>query len=254
MKLIDLFEMPLGRFDTKHYDPEVHGKVVQRTGVERYEQKMKNQFKGAKEVIDIQFIPEVDFVGDDVGEWGEIKSGQQLQLLNKNIKDWGVTVTVNPRAITLLVAGANYSDAFAEEDGNELPMTPWMLGHRLSHALMDAEIRLNNSHLKEVLRPIGDILHKSGQKGVKDSFLGSAYHEIGAIEDELLKMSTMRSARRDNMNNEELLIELFTQFIMSGTVKLKDIGRNTVVPITNVLNGYFSKVLKQSVGRVFLTR
>ena len=246
MKVRDLLEMPLSRFDTDEYDTNIHGKVMQRIGVEQYKKRMTNQLKGVKEPVDIYFVPDIQKskrYGRVEDEWGVISD---IHALKQELRlDHGMNITFDPKAISLLIAGPIY-DPSMNDDGNEIPMTPWMVAHRLAHAMM---LEAPEGPREIIMHALRDVIPQATSRP----------HHIAQVEKYIKQFATMKSARNRTISQGELFIELFAQFMMKGTVVLNTPdphlgGIDMAKTITDILNKRYRKFLVNGVGRVHLTR
>lgn len=145
-------------------------------------------------------------------------------------------------------------DNFANSEVKATGITPWMLVHRFFHAI--STIRELNP-LSTISNDIWLILsdaaayHPSGKKI-------SLVDRAKKIDHLQSKIFTFKSARDEAISDNELVPELFTQYLLSGEIKLADttksvLGEKTdeLIKQLDKLKQLFDNVLKKLKGRAF---
>ena len=217
-----LVEMPLRNFDLSGHDPEHHPKHVTNP---KFHERLTNIFKGVPYPVDVHFVTGEQIPGND--EFGSTNKARSYQF---NPKDELTIPPPQPDAITLYVAGQGFDPGWMNNpEAFEMPLTPWMVAHRLAHAL-EPKGQGNDWYRKE-LDAIEDWI--------------SPYY--------LRHFVTTKAGRTGKMVEDDAHNELFAQFMVKGTVVVpftSEMGQE----VTRRLNAIFSKVLQDAVGKGFYTR
>jgi hypothetical protein len=197
MHIIDLFEAPLGSYDVVgdfsergSFQPSDR-RIIQS---DQTPPKVQHAFRNIPETIDLIFVPLVSKVGDVLalaeriaGIWDH--AGAERRLHRK------LPPPSTPDAIQMVYTN--------NEGSNRIPLTPWIMAHRIGHAIAFAEPQVftNLYHtLRDVLSYVGDAL------------------DVRPL-DIIYAIGTMKSVRQKRLNNtHEFVFELFSQYMITGSI------------------------------------
>jgi hypothetical protein len=135
-------------------------------------------------------------------------------LFNRQLEQWsgimdaedaseiiGQPIQVNDDSINVLyLSNANKR--------NSVPLTPWMMMHRLGHALDDAA---RKGHLGEATNNVIDEMH--------EFYMQMGSYMYGA---NLKNVMSMKSARDKTLDDADVIAELVAQYLYSGHIKLAE--------------------------------
>ena len=223
-----LQEMPIGKFNLvgdwgeddprRYWDKKSIGILTSEKAV----RKIKRQWNNTKQTFDMHFVrlPKL---------WKQSELGEvDAEWVKENIVDEkGDEIQVNPDNVTIIYV-SNIGD-------QKVPMSGWVLGHRLGHAIKNTQDFQHFQH--ELHRFMSDVLkdiynyrvgwtHSRGDfpSIMPGSQQGSNYGGSGPNANEILtafahSLGTMRSARQQNISRiYEFGYELIGQQIISGEI------------------------------------
>lgn len=145
------------------------------------------------------------------------------------------------------------------------PLTKWMIGHRIGHAVGDNNYEIfkqmyldviaialsYDKSYKELMEREGyaDEIRKAIQAGDVDTVL--EFDDITDIIDYHI-MSGFRSARKTDITNlGEYLHELIAEYLVKGNIVILPFADGSVVKAFNQkMTGYIEQMLQNSVGKV----
>lgn len=224
---VDLIEAPIGNLEVHKMDepgtfPDADRKLLTNPA---HIQKIRKKFEKTPYLFNLYFVNKPSenlYVNKD----GKFTDTFQTDLENyngfSNIKDevkelTGLDVVPDPSAITVVfVSNANSI--------NSVNMTPWMVAHRIGHAMSDA-------------------------------FYGDWNAVLKKLNKEFL---TMRSARQDQLNDGDGPVELVAQYLMQGKITIKipddyEIIRDKIEGIRDAANNLIKNGLDKCVGRILIS-
>ena len=209
MKLHDIFEAPLAHYGDSNYDASVHGRPA---GMPSFHPRLSKQLSGTSVPINVILASRGD---TKRREWGRMQPGE-------------IDVPNEESSVNFAIIGPSY----APEKGfrNEIPLTPWMVAHRLGHALVQNE-----------------------------STTYALYARIAKFgEFRWMKHLTTKSARNEQLNKGEEMPELFAQYMLKGKIRLSDELHRTdsqyAKSVEEEFNQWFEKILKKNVGKTLYTK
>jgi hypothetical protein len=228
MRYAELFEAPIGdiaKIDTDKPRGRSWGTFddIDRRLINhpKMDAKLRTLFEKAPVKIDLVFIQNKPSEFSGLGD--KIKS-----FLRKN------GVTVDPNAITIVLTENDAGDG-------RIPMTPWIIGHRLCHAILDS---------------FDEEKHALEQRAanIVKSYLG--YDSLGGyhskIWDELGTFGAARDGKVRGIN--EFVVESMVQYLSRGKITY-----NVVEPLNELrtrkleadLATFYKGILQDNVGKVF---
>ena len=122
---------------------------------------------------------------------------------------------------------------------DRIPMTPWILAHKIGHGIGDTKMyerRFNSiyKYLESLTPPVS----KSNTRGSFTKLLS------------VVKLLTMKSARNNLLNNsDDIVSELFAQYLIQGTVKL---NMDNSTESEEVINDDIKNILSSVSGKVIV--
>lgn len=183
-------------------------------------------------------------------------------------------------AINVIFLG-NYGD-------ERVPMTPWIMAHRIGHTIVREDYRMGKASWNEAekffFKTINSILFKFyGKQSPSYSSLPRKWDLTQEYNALFNAIGTQRSSRTNQIKRPyEFLYELFAQYINSGKITLNSLpqslqygrkawgrptkymgirdpelrGEETLINVTQSLSErletYFAEVLEESVGKIFI--
>jgi hypothetical protein len=234
--------------------------------------KIKNFFSKTPYVFNLYFInkktsnPEIKKFLNDFN-YG-IADQDLLQKLNINVKP-------SKNAITVVFL-SNYGT-------NLVPLTPWIIAHRISHAIfgndynttekkahnekIEEYVLLNTNKINNNLSSCIGFWYKTQPDGYEWLISNSA-----PIEELYKEFFTFKSARTENLTSSgEIYHELFAQYIKSGTISfhfpesfvfknktfvamesMKNNLKKEEIKTIETFNNLYSEILKFSLGKTFI--
>jgi hypothetical protein len=146
-----------------------------------------------------------------------------------------------------------------ENEGNDrLPLTPWMVAHRIAHALNmpsrdDFFDHLTDAEIKETWKNAFTGMVKF--RDVMCEFLGGDYSDIAAL---IGKTRAMRSRKLSNPG--EFFMEMITQYIVQGSLTFNRAPDLEAVGLTDQtlrdweisLNSKLKRFFGSCVGKIFV--
>jgi hypothetical protein len=141
---------------------------------------------------------------------------------------------------------------------NRVPMTPWILAHKIAHAIQDSLDNMGDrvteisQHVKRTIRQISNIVHVEGGDNPKSGrFPKEISYDFPLSTPRMMQLLTMRSARTGRiLNGFEIWAELVAQYLTRGAVTM-DVGPNAQ-PHVDRLNEMFHALFVSLEGRVLL--
>jgi hypothetical protein len=178
-----------------------------------YVQKIKTSWMKFHYDVDMFFVKDKNL--RQYSERGEVDS----QFIKDNL---GLDIHPNYNIITMV-----YVNNMGDE---KVPLTPWILAHRMSHAIMRRNDTFEKHYEQVVHRSIiNDLLPvlypNRVSKGYSTSFWSSPDEyrsrkdQEEKLTDVLYQLCTFRSARNNNVRNlTEFLHEMMAQYVIEGHV------------------------------------
>lgn len=173
---------------------------------------------------------------------------------HKHLDQLDSIITNKKNSITFIVTNN------ATSERKYVPLTSWILAHRLGHALQIRDLpvhgklfnKMNNKFQEQFMGIMDD------PKEYKKLGTGAALAFFQDLEDKefAFKMFTMRSARIKQLNNPlDYFPELFAQYLMTGQVTFNKIGtpeqQKKIAYLERWCNKAFPHVLNNMVGGVY---
>ena len=212
MKIIELFESPIGNLEVHNMDvpgtfPDIDRQLLKSP---EHIKNIRYRFKNIPYLFHLYFVNRTDvkythsyniydrtaveFSDDfliDLEELAGITNPENIKkLFNIDVKPDSNGITV------FYCSNANIQ--------NSISMTPWIIAHRFAHAIMDED----RIFLDEISK-LRNIINRLGRPMINGDFLDNKY------------FFTFRSAINGTLLSEERLVELITQFIMTGRNRLE---------------------------------
>jgi hypothetical protein len=216
--------------------------------------KIKQVLQKAPVLIDLHFVNQKNPIDIDQHlkqpQWGGgigFTSPEQLQLL------YNITITANPHAVNIVML---------QNEGDErLPLTPWIIGHRIGHLLYHA----HQLDFEEIFRKFFSRLEGIQVEYKGDSMIDLPFPVIAKV------FGTTRACREGMIRAgrvAEWVYECFAQMCVIGTIAFNPapptIGDGKATYTTdetlyvNKLFGRcraylleeFTKLLKQTIGQI----
>lgn len=210
-----LNESPIGNFDVmgsmdgtgsfKHADD--HRLLSSKKAIS----KVRRIFEKVPQVFDLCFL-DANFDVSDIIDHVERYSGVYARGEAEQKLDVKLPASSTPDA-TMVVFTNN-------EGGNRLPMTGWIIAHRIGHALTSYNEYLNA--FEDTVEDVKDIT-------------GNLYDNFGVPKiDTIYAIGKMASCRNRSLNSSvEFPIECFAQFLLTGKVSLKRFAQPMVIHTDN---------------------
>lgn len=234
-------EMPIGNFQKignwEKDDPKYNWdkKSLGILGSERGVEKIKRQWSNTKNTFDMYFVRKPGL--RKYSNEGEVSE----EWIQKNIDP---EITVDPENITVIYIN-NIGD-------QKVPMTGWILGHRLGHAIVKTNSYKAYEH--ELHRFMSDIARDFYQKQIRWHHVKGEYPRIEYYSSQRFmkalaqSLGTMKSAKNNKIARyPEFTYEVLTQYLMSRDGKIKF---NKNLPQILTMPGKFGRQEWISVSRV----
>jgi hypothetical protein len=193
-------------------------------------QKITKQWEKTPVDFNVYLVNNAD--GTRHGEIGEVSQ----EWLEQNLPNTAPYFKYNPNAVNILYMNNSGSA--------RVPMTGWVLAHRLGHALnrydnkysswnggMRRQFQDFTDALAELYRTVATILNDG--YGYKDRVPSHErdYDKLRATEGLIAafyqQIGTMRSARTGNLRDErEFILELLAQYMLTGRIKFNPIPKS----------------------------
>jgi hypothetical protein len=212
-------------------------------------EKIKGQWSGTQNIFDVYLLNVPKLNKAEYREYGVVDPGGEIaQAIEQAI---GEPMPNRPDAITILFNG-NYG-------AEKVPMTGWIMAHRLGHAIRRSQAWEN--YVKEVNYVFQEILEYYYNirnifvRAYRDRTLGDnaiepAPYPKGRDETQILlrlieQLMIFKSAREKKINRYyEVYYEMLAQYLLTGNIKFSPLPMNLVIR-----NEPFGrKGYKQSVG------
>ena len=215
MKIIELFESPIGNLEVHNMDvpgtfPDIDRKLLKSP---EHIKNIRYRFKNIPYLFHLYFVNRTDvkythsyniydrtaveFSDDfliDLEELAGITNPENIKkLFNIDVKPDSNGITV------FYCSNANIQ--------NSISMTPWIIAHRFAHAIMD-EDRIFLDEISKLTKIVNQLRYSGGPL-INDLDLDDKY------------FFTFRSARNGTLLPDEHFVELITQFIMTGRNRLE---------------------------------
>jgi len=211
---IGMNEMPIRTFDLQGdwnpANPRKYGYTKQDVGILNNPagvEKIHKLWSNSKNTFDLYFIKSKDaYKHVEVGEVSP-------QWVKENLK---VDIEPKPDAITIIFTN-NVGD-------QKVPMTAWIIAHRLGHAIRRTDV-FNDNFAKEITRDFYDLANQV--YGIEKG--SDIYERNTKLRPLALALGTMRSARKENLRNfNELAYELVAQYITTGKITFAPIPASLI--------------------------
>ncbi len=151
--------------------------------------------------------------------------------------DYGDGEIKGEQGVITVVMMANLS-----EISNKIPMTGWILAHKIGHSFQD---HMHNTGWET--GPILNTIHKANEVIARISGSTKSTRNFDPARG-TEKHLTMRSAREGNLDNPfEIFPELMAQYLVNGEITLRPDVDPRIAPMLNKL---YHKLLEQLVGKV----
>ena len=207
MRWIELHEMPIGNIYT-HGDFSKPGSLRQddlSLTTQKRQDKIKRVLQKAPVLIDLHFVNLAEMI--DVGE--HIKNSFPPKLGFKTKQElkqqWGIDIKIVPNAVNLI---------YVQNEGTDrVPLTPWIIAHRLGHAFaypMETKFTLRDilDYFTDAIKKISYI-YADNDSGPDNPTLAKIFGTTRACREGLIK--TGRTA--------EWLYDCFAQLCVIGDIK-----------------------------------
>lgn len=150
---------------------------------------------------------------------------------------------------------------FVHSWNTKFPLTGWIMMHRLFHAVWFAKKHGSYEYFLNTFIPtIVKIIHDT-----KETNVNEPYHWLHKLPNSVENIFTMRSARRNELDNSfDLFSELGAQYMITGSVKLNRIDpcgnfddteklklHSTIADAETEFNRFFEQLVQKMCGNVF---
>lgn len=211
-------------------------------------------FRNTPHVFEIFFINSLDLIGD------ENHRNSENDLVDERAKDFGSGIypegfedfPAKPGVIRH-VQIANLSPRH-----DKLPMTPWILAHKIGHAIQDAVVNQKNDDqlsgkITVINRTVKNILdaHDYDGDGLPAEKPVQSWDRLFNFPEYFPEILTMRSARSKKLRNAfEQFAEIIAQYLVTGKVTMA--VRDAVQPLVAKLNDLLRDLFEYLTGKVTL--
>lgn len=204
-----------------NFEPSMPAKDVRMLTSPKYWDVVRKRFEKTPYNINMVFanlnLPALVQTGEHgksfTREFGSLMSGHSGKIPPRILKSkFGLDVQAQPGAITIVYISN------ADASRTSMRMTPWIMAHRLAHAVMDAIDNPAEHHpAYDFLQThfIDDIRIQAALDHHPDDY-GMAIHYSIPYED----LMTMKTARTGTMEGGEEPVEMIAQFLIQGKVTL----------------------------------
>jgi hypothetical protein len=257
MRYRELIEAPIADIHVLG-DPNNDTTFDQGTGFDTTDQKMITRgrehyiraFSRTPHVFEIFFINDADLDGSS--EFANDVVDDYAEAYGAGIHDSVLDIQGKPGVIRH-VQFANLSPI-----ENRIPMTPWILAHKIAHAIQDSLTVLHNyykgvgNHIRQINRQLYDIALMIGGEDPINSPIDVKDTEFGFPHfNDLVATLTMQSARSGRLNNPfEVWAEVVAQYLVGGRVTMR-VGPD-IQPLVNRLNDAIRDMFTSLEGKVTL--
>lgn len=128
-----------------------------------------------------------------------------------------------------------------------IPLTPWIIAHKMGHALQDNRMKNDNKDVDNYVRNIDDCIGSLVELHNKEEGLRRSIFNYGYNAD--LSFLTFRSARNSLNNHFEVFPEIIAQFLIQGRVITN--GYNDTSELRD-LNNSIKECFDYLVGKVLV--
>jgi hypothetical protein len=167
-------------------------------------------------------------------------------ILGQAIKNSAIIPKVALRKLNIIPRPDAISLLLTQNEGDQrMPLTGWMIAHRLYHALEQIGEHIKNVWHPQQLRTYPQIKKRlSRSQSFVSTTLRLAVKAGGFRYSDLQRVGTTRAARDANLSNmEELVPEAFAQYILSGKVMFSPMASADADPaILAELNAYIERM------------
>ncbi|MFA5490005.1 MAG: hypothetical protein WC284_12425 [Candidimonas sp.] len=243
MKLSDLMETPIGDITVVPTDdPDESGfdrRDQKATSSEKFHNRYRRAFSKTPYVIDVIFDQRFrGWYGDKPNDNDDVdRIARKVSGIYKKFEEY----EAKPGVITLIMVG-NLSPLEAK-----LPLTPWILAHKLGHAIQDVNA-MDVRKLPQVNNKIRKITRE----------LSALVRGLSMISDKVFRF---KSAKIDGPPNEfELEAELIAEYLIRGEVEydndglqtFKDADQKEIISDFKEINELIKALLDLCVGKILV--
>jgi len=136
---------------------------------------------------------------------------------------------------------------------DKVPLTPWMICHRIGHVLYRSRLRNVEFNKK------WDYFEKDLNRNLRDYYnVDFSYfndpEKRKSLRRVLHKLGTFRSARMNRITRPyEFIFECFAQYMMTGSINFNPVPDKFVAEeVGNQMQYHFDDILSMAVGKIFL--
>lgn len=246
MRLSDLFEAPISDYSYSSYTDDKNSSFTpperKILPTEKSKQRFIKAFKNTPFDFRVMFWNTDLFYATSVLDNADTQMHVDIQKagIHDNYND----VEGEEGKITVVILG-NLSPV------DRIPMTPWILAHKIGHSFQDQSGK--TPEIKQHVENINDILVGAALK------IPSSKARIGDWKNfnypasiyKLLSMRSMKQAPAGS-NDFEIFPELVAQYLISGSVKLNQVGKISFEETEQELNEAIYDMLKSVEGKVIV--
>ncbi len=263
MRLSDLFEAPIADFQyLDHGDGDSFRDDDRRAITSpKWQAKLVNMFRNTVEPVNL-YIANQKFLTTYQNPWPNSEHADKQvvvtpRLQTDSMQEWAGTYNAHEFQKTFGFLPPNYQAAInvvlTQNEGDErLPLTPWMVGHRIIHAIATRRTKMgSNTPAREHMTSAFILMQEVMAAVRRDSYLEDA--EMWA------RISTLTSARtRKIERGGEFIVELFTQFYLKGdfdldlTEVMPDYEETNVMDTISEVKRSLSDSFAAAVGEMFV--
>lgn len=172
--------------------------------------KIKDFFGKTEQTFNLYFVntnnQNVRKMIDDVG-YGEIKPEQLSSEYGINIPQ------IDPSAITVVFV-SNYGT-------NAVPLTPWIIAHRISHTIFRSQDAIIQSIFFDIAENMKSVFYWYYESIEKRNYLFVSTSDVKFLQYVSPYIFSFKSAKTSNLTQPgEIMHELFAQYIRNGKITI----------------------------------
>lgn len=263
----------IGQWDKNSSYKEVDRKLLTS---EKAVEKIKNKWRNTEYNFDLYFVNDKRVNKPEFREVGEVSEQfvrEEMKITTDEIPSF------NPNNITVIFTG-NYAT-------QKVPLTAWVMAHRLSHALQRSNYNLFMEINYNLINDIEQLLSlyneyspkKIAKKFIYDRYQSDSFRKDSQkyIKNAFYQLGTMKSARDKKLRDVfEFIHELFAQWLIEGSVRFNKIddrgyignikiikyeerlyeidiiNEHMIEGLEHKINSYFNSIMKRYVGKILV--
>lgn len=216
IKLTELLkEMPVDRYafiDQTPNDASFSPVDKKLTSDPIHIKKIKDFFGNTEQKFNLYFVntnnPNIrKLIDPKILGYGEVKPEQLSSEYGINIPQ------IDPSAITIIFV-SNYGE-------NSVPLTPWIIAHRISHVIFRSQDVITNTIFFDIAENMKNIFYWYYESIEKRNYLFVSTSDIKFLQSVSPYIFSFKSAKTSNLTQPgEIIHELFAQYIRNGKITI----------------------------------